>query len=127
VLAVQTHSLQNKIFKTRRSPNVQRSTCIDGGAAAKSEISMKLEILGLINNIGGIKPTKNGFQQIVVLHIPEVKDELERVSRKEQYYPISIWSKQQTDSRFLSAKDIRSKKKRDFYYNIKLNLSEWGK
>jgi hypothetical protein len=103
---------------------------------------MKLEILGLINNIGGIKPTKNGFQQVVVLHIPEVKDELERVSRKEQYYPISIWSKQQTDSRFLSAKDIRSKKKAvvyvngerwmpdgksDFYYNIKLNLSEWGK
>lgn len=103
---------------------------------------MKLEILGLVNNIGGIKPTKTGFQQIIILHIPEVKDELERVSRKEQYFPISIWSKQQTDSRFLNAKDIRSKKKavcymngdrwmpdngRDFQYFIRLNLSEWGK
>ena len=103
---------------------------------------MKLEILGIVNNIGGIKPTKNGFQQVVILHIPEVKDDLERVSRREQFYPIIIWSKEQTDKRFLNSTHIRSKMKgvcylkgerwmndgsRDFSYAIKLNLNEWGK
>lgn len=103
---------------------------------------MKLEVTGFVNNIGGIEPLKKGFRQTIILHQPEVKDELDRVSIKEQYFPISIWSTSQTDSRFLSAKDIRSKKKavvylkgerwmsestRDFSYAIKLNLNEWGK
>jgi hypothetical protein len=103
---------------------------------------MKLEITGLVNNIGGIRPTKNGFQQTVILHIPEVKDEMDTLTRREQFYPIQIWSREQTDKRFLSPKDIKSKKKavvymrgerwmndgaRDFSYNVKLNLNEWGK
>lgn len=103
---------------------------------------MKLEIVGLVHNIQGIKPTKNGFQQLIILHQPEVKDELDRVSFKEQFFPVTIWSREQTDSRFLSPKDMKSKKKatvylkgerwynegsKDFNYAIKFNLSEWGK
>jgi hypothetical protein len=103
---------------------------------------MKLEILGFVHNIGGIKPTKNGFQQMVILHQPEVKDELDRLSRKEQFFPIMIWSKQQTDSRFLDSRAIKSRMKaivymngerwfnegqKDFQYFLKLSLNEWGK
>jgi hypothetical protein len=103
---------------------------------------MKLEILGLVHNVGGIKPTKNGFQQVVILHQPEVKDDLDRVSRREEFFQVTVWSKEQTDSRFLQPKHMRAKMKaivylkgerwfnekfNDFNYAHKLNLNEWGK
>lgn len=101
---------------------------------------MKLEITGFVDKINGIEPLKNGFRQMIVLHQPPLKDDLDRVKGKDQYYVVWIWSQQQTDKRFLTSKDIRSKKKctaylngerwfneqyKDFNYNNKLNLVEW--
>jgi hypothetical protein len=103
---------------------------------------MKIEIVGLINNIGGIKPLSKGFQQYVILSIPEAKDEFGDVKRKEQFFRIEIWSNSQTDSRFLDARNMKEKKKaivylngerwmptgsQEFAYNNKLKLAEWQK
>jgi len=69
---------------------------------------MKFEIKAFIEKIGGIEPLKRGFRQVNILHQPEVQDDLGRVSFREQYFPVIIWSEKQTDSRFLSSKDIKS-------------------
>lgn len=102
---------------------------------------MKLTIKGFIDKVGAVETLRRGFRQVNVLHQPEVKDELGRVSAREQYFPVIIWSEKQTDSRFLSSKDIRSvrtatvyingerwlnERINDFNYNVKLNLSQWN-
>jgi hypothetical protein len=101
---------------------------------------MRLEITGIVEHVNGIKPNKKGFSQTVVLWQPGVKDEFDRVTQHDQYFVISIWSNNQTDSRFLGAKDMKSKKKAAVYlkgerwinqnntgfsYNHKLNLDKW--
>lgn len=101
---------------------------------------MKLDITGIVDKIGGIKPVRKGFTQTVILQQPAAKDEFDRVTHHEQYFVISIWSNNQTDSRFLTSKHIRSKMKasvylkgerwwndasKDFNYNHKLNLAAW--
>jgi len=103
---------------------------------------MKLELTALINNIGPIKPLTKGFQQHIVLSIPESKDEFGEVKRKEQFFRIEIWSNSQTDSRFLDSRNIKEKKKAilylngerwmstgatEFSYATKLKLAEWQK
>jgi hypothetical protein len=101
---------------------------------------MKLEITGRVDVVGGVQPLKKGFQQRVVLEQPQATDEFDRVTRYAEYYTITIYSTSQTDSRFLSSKDMRSVKKasvylkgerwfneakKEFNYNHKLNLNQW--
>jgi hypothetical protein len=105
-------------------------------------MSLKLELIGLVNNIGPKEQTKNGFKQQVIITIPEYKDEFGDVKRKEQFFRIEIWSNSQTDSRFLDIRNMKEKKKallylngerwlptnsQEFAYNNKLKLIEWQK
>jgi len=100
---------------------------------------MKLEIIALIDKFEGIQPTKNGFKQRFILLQPELKNEFGDMIRKEQYFPVEIFSKEQTDKRFIAAKDMRRKVKatvycngerwlpegkQDFQYFIKFSLKE---
>lgn len=99
---------------------------------------MKLTITGIVEKVGGIQPLRKGFRQVVILEQPEIKDEFDRVTTFAQFFPISIFSNQQADSRFLGSRDMRSKKSaavylkgerwftnRDFQYAIKMNLERW--
>lgn len=101
---------------------------------------MKLELVGIIEEAFGIQPTKNGFQQNVILKQPAAKDEFERTTGKDQFYRISIWSNAQTDSRFVQQNQRGTKKKcrvylngerwqerntGDYTYMNKLALIEW--
>lgn len=101
---------------------------------------MKLEIIGRVDRFEGIQVLKKGFQQKVILEQPETKDDFERILKHAEYFTITIWSNEQTDKRFLSAKDIRSVKKasvylkgerwfneikKEFNYAHKLNLAQW--
>ena len=102
---------------------------------------MKVEFTAIVNNIGAIEPLKTGFRQNNVFWIPELKDEFDgRIKRKEQYFVVQIYSTNQTDSRFLTSKNIKEKKivsaylngerfmqegKFDFTYFTRLNLIEF--
>lgn len=78
---------------------------------------MKFEITALIDKFDGVQPTKTGFRQRVILTQPEFKNEFGEVVRKAQYFPVEIFSKMQTDKRFVGVKDIRSKVKCSVYCN----------
>lgn len=101
---------------------------------------MKIEITGRVDKIEGIQPVKKGFIQRVFLEIPEVKDDFDRVTKYAEHFVVTIWSNQQSDSRFLSSRDLRSKKKatvylkgerwwnenrKEYNYAHKLNLERW--
>ncbi len=103
---------------------------------------MKIELTAYIHNIGPIKPLTKGFQQQNILWIPESKNEMGDILRKEQFFRIEIWSLNQTDSRFLNSTQIKAKTKavlylngerwindatKEFNYNNKLKLAEWQK
>lgn len=103
---------------------------------------MKLEITAIIDTVGPIKPLTKGFQQFIILRIPEKKDEFETVVRKEQYFRVEVYSTSQTDSRFLDSRSLRAKTKavcylngerwvndatKEFNYQNKLKLADWQK
>lgn len=103
---------------------------------------MKLELTAFVNNISAIEPLSKGFKQTVILWIPEAKDEMEQVIRREQFFKIEIWASTQTDKKFFNSTHIRSKIKATLYlngerwmntgstefsYNNKLKLAEWAK
>jgi hypothetical protein len=102
---------------------------------------MKLEITGIVDKVGGIRPVKKGFTQAVILQQPAVTDEFDRIKHHEEFFVIHIWSNNQTDSRFFNTSKLRTKVKatvylkgerwwndsqKDFNYNHKLNLAEWA-
>jgi hypothetical protein len=104
---------------------------------------MKLELTAFVNNIGGIEPLKKGFQQFIILRIPETKDDFDTIIRKEQFFKVEVYSTSQTDKRFLDSRNIKQKLKclvylngerwlppgaQDFQYFHKLKLAgDWQK
>lgn len=103
---------------------------------------MKLELTAYISNIGHIEPLSKGFKQVNILWIPEAKDEMDQVIRKEQFYRVEVWSQNQTDKRFMNSPHIKTKIKATLYlngerwmstgatefsYNNKLKLADWQK
>jgi hypothetical protein len=101
---------------------------------------MEVTIIGLLYQVEGVQPVKNGFVQHVILHQEEVVDNRTgRVVWKEEFFKINIWSKEQTDSRFKSFGDKGQKMKalcrvrgerwlnqsQEFTYATKLNLKVW--
>lgn len=102
----------------------------------------KCKITGRIHRIDGIQPVKNGFRQQFMIHIPEQVDTMTgRVIRREAYYNVEIFSNNQTDSRFLGAKNLRELVCCSVYLNsfhwisptdgllcgMRLNFIEWLK
>lgn len=68
----------------------------------------KFKITGRIHKVEGVQPKKTGFSQRIMLHIPELKDDMtDRVIRREQYYWVELYSTNQTDSRFVASSRIK--------------------
>lgn len=103
---------------------------------------MKFELTAIIDNVGAIKPLTKGFQQFVILQVPEAKDPFGRLVAKEQFYRVEIYSTSQTDSRFLDNRSLKAVTKallylngerwinetnNEFNYQNKLRLAEWRK
>lgn len=78
---------------------------------------MKVELTAYVNNIGGIEPLTKGFRQFVILRIPEAKDDMDTVIRKEQFFKVEVYSTSQTDKRFLDSRNIKQKVKASLYLN----------
>lgn len=102
----------------------------------------KCKVTGRVHKIEGIQPVSGGFRQVVFLHIPELTDQLSgRTIRKEQYLRVEIFSKEQTDKRFLDSRHMRELRCCSVYVNswhwtdpkhgltsaIRLNFIEWHK
>ena len=100
---------------------------------------MEQTISGTVYAIEGIQALSVGFKQVVTLLQPEIERD-GRVLYKEEYFQIQIWSKEQTDKRFLSFNDKHTERKavcylkgerwmskhsNEFAYALKLNLKNW--
>jgi hypothetical protein len=63
---------------------------------------MKLPpITGKISEVRKVEQRKNGFNQVVIIHKPEVLNEQGYKLSKEQFYVVQIYSNKKDDSRFL--------------------------
>ena len=102
----------------------------------------KCRITGRVHKIEGIQAKKTGFSQRFMLHLAEIKDETTgRTIRREQYYWVQIWSREQTDKRFLDSRHIKELRSCSVYVNsyhwtdrregltsvVKLDFIEWLK